>query len=194
MASISRVFVWIAGVAIGVQALAFAALHILEPQLGWKSSLITDYAGTEHALVARLSLAAFGITWIAVSIVLRDMLPPGVVTTVVFLLVLLAGLGLVYSATLDARAMDPRLAEGPAAARRILGLLRLALFVSLIVASIQLRSAGLVLLSAATLLLLIVTLAVFLGRGLAGLPQRIVFVMTYAWVLTVLWRAQSGAS
>lgn len=196
----SSAFVWIAGVAIGIQALAFLLLHVLEPTLAWKSSLITDYVGTDHGSLARVSLATFGVTWVALSMVLRGALPSGAIATVVFALMLLPGLALLYSSTLDARALDPRLAEGPAVIRRILGILRLGLFFSLIVASMQLRSVQgwedvaprLTALAVTIFVLLTVTLAVLLRRGWAGLGQRVIFALTYAWVVLVLSGAWRG--
>lgn len=190
-------FVWTAGAAIGVQALTFALLHGLEPGLGWKSSLITDYVATEHASVARVSLAAFGVSWLALGVLLLGVLGRGAGAWIVFVLMVGAGLSLIYSSTMSAGALDPRVSGGPVATQRLFGVARLGLFVSLVVASILLRGVTgwegiaptLIVVSVTILTLLVVTLAVLLNRGLAGLPQRLVFVLTYAWVGMVLWGA-----
>ena len=183
-------------VAILLHVVVFATLHVLNPDLGLIESLYTDYLGTESATLTRVGFLLFASTWAALALALRSVLPAGLASNIVTVLLLLASASLGYSSTLDAAAADPRLAAGPSVLRGAIGLFRLGLFVSLVVASISLRrvqgwrrvAQALTVVSAVNLAILVLSLTVLLDCGWAGLGQRLVFALTYTWVVAVAWR------
>ncbi len=172
-------------------AAILASLHLLEPSQALASGLFTDYLRTPSAWVARLGFVVFALLWGATALALRGVLPAGALSKAVTALLLLASGSLVYAATLTATAADPRLAEGPTVLRGLIGIFRLGLFASLVLASFGLRRApgwrgrarALLVISVATFALLLASLVVLLERDLAGLGQRGVFLLSYVWVV-----------
>jgi hypothetical protein len=174
---------------VGYHIVVFAGLHLLVPMLDPVNSIITDYLDSPYAGLTRTTFAAFGLMWAAVAVGLWRALPRRPLSAAG---VGLMALGVVSLAlvTLRPEIGDPRnAAEVGSVLVRLAGIGRAALFLSLLVLSIAVRrdprrhAAGTMLLGLAgtAILLLAITLATLLERGYAGLSQRIIFILLYAW-------------
>jgi len=167
----------------------FAGLHVLVPALDPVGSIITDYLDTPYAGLTRTAFAAFGLMWAAVAAGLWRALPRRPLSRAG---VGLMALGFVSLAlvTLDPTIGDPRHAAAVGGVLvRLAGIGSAALFLSLLVLSIAVRreqrwhAVGtlLLVLAGVAVLLLAITLATLLERGYAGMTQRIIFLLLYAW-------------
>lgn len=190
-----RTAVRLAVAGIAYHAVAFAALHVLEPQLSPLRSLIGDYASTPSGWLAASTFVAFAATWAALAIGLSwptrsRLLPAGRVLFGAAAVALLV-------AALVPSAADPRT---PTALAKALNLARPGLFLGIPLVSIALgrvpewkgSSRVLVVLALSAFILMLVSVGVLLEAGFAGLGQRIAFLLVYAWVGLVARGALAG--
>jgi len=165
--------------------LAFVALHVLAPDVSMVSGIISDYGRGEYAWLQRLSFVLFALMWGTLSGAM-SILPqrrPTVVARVVFLAVV----PMLLVGAVVPSAMDPR---DPTFLSTALNAGRPAQFVAMLLVSIGLRKSrgwedlarALLALTLAAFVLLVVSLAVLLEAGYAGLTQRAVFAIFYGWV------------
>lgn len=189
-ASLSSVCAVVAIVAAASHLTLFALLHWLEPQLGVKASIISDYGETGSAWIGSLAFLAFAAVWLALAIALQAAAPANAWLTTGRVLFALS-VGSIAAGAVFPEMMDPR-TGGPLA--RIVNLLaRPGLFLGIVLVSVGLRSVPgwgdvstlLIGLSVAAAVLLPVTVAVLLERGVGGVGQRAIFLLLYVWVVVV---------
>lgn len=169
-------------------ATAFAALHVLEPQVSSSAGIISDYARTDSAWLAAVAFLLFAGVWASVAIALGAVPSHGRLLLVGRGLLALAVLGITFGAIFPAAA-DPR--TGSSLARLLNLVARPGLFVGLLLVSLALlvrpgwERVGRLLTGLATLglSLLVVTVGYLLERDLGGVGQRALFVVVYVWVV-----------
>lgn len=176
---------------------AFALLHLLAPSVGIVNGIITDYLNTPYRALAVSTFPAFAMIWFGIAVGLWHTLPGQKPLTIVgSALMGFAGASLV-AVTFAPAVADPRNVEVQGSIAALAARSgRMALFLSLLMLSVAVRKARrwggagdlLLLLSSLCLAMLLVTMVVLLPRGLAGIPQRAIFLMLYAWVGTATLR------
>lgn len=178
--------------ATAAHAILFLALHALEPEISPVSGIISDYSGSVHASWATAAFLAFGLVWGAMALALSEAGRDRTLT-VGRLLLALATVAILWAAFSPASA-DPR--TGSVAARIQNLVARPGLFLGILLVSIGLgrsprweaTARALVILALSAAILLVITIALLLERGLGGLGQRALFLLLYAWVLLVARR------
>jgi hypothetical protein len=166
--------------------LIFVVLHFIEPQLNPVSSIISDYAQTSSIWVMKLSLVAFALVWISLSIALEKVSrsPLILVGRALFALAFVSILiGIVFPAS-----MDPRTGSLLSKFQNLLS--RPGLFLGILLVSIGLfrqsdwktQAPWLLGLGIAASVLLVLTIIVLLPLELGGIGQRFVFLVIYLWV------------
>lgn len=187
----------VAVAAVIYHAIVLFVLHVLEPSLSPASAIISDYTTTGSGWLATTTFVAFAVIWgllaIALSVVPQNRL--------VFwgrILFGLAVIGILVAVVLPSSA-DPRTDSVLA---RVMNLLaRPGLFLAVVLVSWGLRRSEdwkdlaptLLVLSSVVVVLLVVTIAILLERGLGGLGQRALFVCLYLWVILVARRLRRSS-
>lgn len=182
----------VAIIAAGAHALLFLALHLLEPGLSPSTSIISDYARTDHGAVATAAFIAFGTVWGALAFALSRMGWGGAIGAGRMLFVL-AMAAILVAAVFPATA-DPRTGSVLARVQNVVA--RPGLFLGVLLVSLGLRRAEgweavgstLVGLAVAAVTLLIATVGLLLEAGWGGVGQRVLFLVLYAWVWLVARR------
>jgi hypothetical protein len=182
----------LAMICILLHGLIFALLHFTEPQLGPLGSIISDYAQTPSSWLAKISLFAFAVAWLALGIALRTthgnrLVRVGRILLIMAFVAILAGIAFPES-------MDPRTGSLLAKIQNLIS--RPGLFLGVLLVSTGLgRLSGwkivapkLLALSIAAFVLLVFTIVYLLPSGLGGLGQRLVFLLLYVWVWLVASR------
>ena len=149
------------------------------------SGIISDYGRREYAWLQRLSFVFFAVMWGALSGAMSIL--PQRRPTIVARLIFVAVVPLLLVGAVVPSAMDPR---DPTFLSTALNASRPAQFVAMLLVSVGLRKSSgwedrarvLLALTLAAFALLLVSLAVLLEAGYAGLTQRAVFAIFYAWV------------
>jgi Protein of unknown function (DUF998) len=183
----------VAMVGVTCHAVLFGLLHWLEPQLSPKSSIISDYSATNSAWVTAATFVAFAATWFSLSLALSEASGASTVLAVGRALFLLAAVAILLG-VLFPSAMDPRTPSTLARIQSVVS--RPGLFLGLLLVPAGLRVVPgwsdlwpvLLTLAVICALVLVLTLTVLLERGLAGVGQRIIFGLIYAYVLVACFR------
>lgn len=181
--------------AVAYHSVAFAALHVLEPQVSPTRSLIGDYSPTDSGWLAASTFVAFAVVWAAVALALSGP-TQSMVLVAGRVLFAVAAVGLPVAAFVPSAA-DPRTKSALATA---LNLTRPGLFVGILLVSIALArlpewegaSWSLVILAVVAFAVMMLSVRFLLDAGLAGVGQRVVFLLVYAWVLLVALGCMSG--
>ena len=174
--------------AAAVHAALLLALHLLEPGISPRASIVSDYSQTAHAAWATATFIAFGIIWGAMAIALSDAARSKNVQVgrVLFTLAMIA---ILIAAIFPATA-DPRTGSVVARIQNLVA--RPGLFLGVLLVSLGVRRVAgweavtkrLMSLAAAAIVLLVATIGFLLQAGLGGVGQRILFLLLYAWVWT----------
>jgi hypothetical protein len=198
----SRALARLAMAAVMAHGLLFILLHLRAPTLGVADSLISDYARSEHGLTSAAYLA-FATVWLALAGALgRVTLVPKASISIGRLLFTVAAVTIVLAA-FDPVATDPRHRESLGAMRTLMSrFARPGLFVGIVLISLGVRrvpgwenlSGSLIGLAVAAMTVYVVTIVIMLNVGWAGLGQRVLFLVVYAWVLLVSGRLATLAS
>jgi Protein of unknown function (DUF998) len=187
-------------IAVVVHCAVFVILHLLQPHLSVSTSLISDYAATEHRFLTSVAYLAFATVWFALARALgRITLVPLATITLARLLFVIAGVTIVLAA-FDPMATDPRHRDSLGAMRTIMTrFARPGLFVGVVLVSLGVRrlpgwediAPKLTAVAAAALVVFVATIALLLNAGLGGIGQRLLFLLIYAWVLLFAGRLVS---
>ena len=188
----------VALVAVASHLVLCALLHVLEPQISPISGIISDYAATESAILAKGTFVAFAAVWLSLAIALGGVARRAAPLSIGRELLALAAVSIALL-TFVPEVADPRTPSVLAKVGNLVA--RPGLFLGIVLVSIGLRRAPgwddlrgtLLSLSLTKAAFLPFTIAVLLDRGWGGVGQRAIFGLVYAWVALVASRLRSAA-
>lgn len=166
--------------------LIFGLLHFSESQLNPSSSIISDYFHTSSAWLVTIALLFFALGWISISIALVEA-PQSRLISVGRVLFVLAFISIIIGVLFPA-SIDPRTGSLLSKIQNLLA--RPGLFLGVLLISLgllgksgwEIQSRILLTLSITASILLVITIKVFLPRGLGGIGQRLIFLLLYIWI------------
>ena len=178
-----QLFAWLAVIAVAIHAAATALLHWLVPGVNPVSEMVSAYLNSDYQWLSRLTFAALGCTFGALSLALALRQTQGILFTVAIVLAAVATIGYLGVAAVPTAVSVFARPTQPAT----LGAILLLSFV--LRREAEWQSVGLFLTSIGFGLIALFLATIIFGAlvtaGLGGLANRAVLVLIYTWALLV---------